>query len=325
MTRPAVLRALKRTVSLALLVGIAWLIATREGLGDLGARLRTLDAGPMGVAFLLPMVAVSASVTRWGRLLRAEGIALPADWLMRSFLRGRFVGAFTPSTTGLDVYRAVDVGRETGDRAAGGRVVVIEKLYGLISLALLTFALLPLGLHRFFGAAGLSAAAALGVASITLLAWMERRAGRPASGSWLSRKLAGLTTARRLGAMERARLVALGVLGHAATALVFAATGAALGVDASFTELAIVGNAIVLATLLPISVGGFGVREGTAVALLAVVGVPAAEAVLVALLGYLAAQPPALLGGVLQLVGPRGSSGGETIRMGGEEARHSAA
>ncbi len=83
--------------------------------------------------------------------------------------------------------------------------------------------------------------------------------------------------------------------------MVFAATGTALGVDASLAELAIVGNAIVLATLLPISVGGFGVREGTAVALLAVVGVPAGEAVFVALLGYLAAQPPALVGGVLQL------------------------
>lgn len=307
MTRPAVLRALKRTVSLALLAGIAWLIATREGVGELGARLRTLDAGPMWIALLLPLVAVSASVARWGRLLRAEGITLPASWLMGSFLRGRFVGAFTPSTTGLDMFRALDVGRETGDRAAGGRVVVIEKLYGLISLALLTFALLPLGLHRFFGAAGLWTAAALGAVSIGVLAWMERRVGRAPSqefsGLWgqVLRKLSGLTTARRLGAAERARLVALGVLGHGATALVFAATGTALGVDASLAELAIVGNAIVLATLLPISVGGFGVREGTAVALLAVVGVPAGEAVFVALLGYLAAQPPALVGGVLQL------------------------
>jgi hypothetical protein len=49
-------------------------------------------------------------------------------------------------------------------------------------------------------------------------------------------------------------------------------------------------------------VGGIGVREGTAVALLALVGVEAADAALLAFGGYLCAQPPALVGGLLGLV-----------------------
>ncbi len=93
--------------------------------------------------------------------------------------------------------------------------------------------------------------------------------------------------------------MSLGVVSHLATALVFVGTGLALGVEATPLELAIVGNAIVLATLLPVSVGGFGVREATAVALLATVGVSTSDALLVGLLGYLVAQPPALQGGAL--------------------------
>jgi hypothetical protein len=81
------------------------------------------------------------------------------------------------------------------------------------------------------------------------------------------------------------------------------ATAMALGVDVSAATLLVVGNAIVLAVLLPVSVGGVGVREGVAVMLLATAGVTSTEAVLVALLGYLTGQVPALFGGVLMAVG----------------------
>ena len=133
-------------------------------------------------------------------------------------------------------------------------------------------------------------------------------------GRRVSGRLAGLVRrgAEALGASrpdgpDRARLLGLGLVTHVATTLVFAATGAALGVGVGTVDLMIVGNAIVLATLLPISVGGVGVREGTAVALLAAQGVSTADAALLAFLGYLCAQPPALVGGLWQAL--RGRSG----------------
>ena len=64
----------------------------------------------------------------------------------------------------------------------------------------------------------------------------------------------------------------------------------------------VVGNAIVIAVLLPLSIGGVGVREGVAVVLLATAGVSSTDAVLVALLGYLTGQVPALLGGGLMAI-----------------------
>jgi hypothetical protein len=86
---------------------------------------------------------------------------------------------------------------------------------------------------------------------------------------------------------------------------VFFATARAIGLDASPVTLLIVGNAITLAVLLPVSVGGVGVREGVAVVLLSGVGVTSTDALLVALLGYLTGQVPALLGGGLSLAAPR--------------------
>src|SRR5690606_16523190 len=80
---------------------------------------------------------------------------------------------------------------------------------------------------------------------------------------------------------------------------VFWATAGALAIDVDAATLLAVGNAIVLAVLLPVSVGGVGVREGVAVVLLATAGVASSDAMLVALLGYLTGQVPALAGGVL--------------------------
>lgn len=305
-------RIVRRVVSAALLVAVVVLIVRTDGIAELPSRIARLDPRFVPLALLLPFVAVFSGVRRWQLLLAHEGVSLSFPTLLGSFLRGRFVGAFTPSTTGLDLYRLVDVAKLTGSKAASGRAILVEKLHGLVALSLVTFALLPLGLARFFGAAGIALAAVLGVGSVLGLVLVSRPRILRRVAERMPKKVRprALELADALASAPAtpsflARVTSLGVLSHLTTAAVFVATGYALGVDASVFTLLVVGNAIVLATLLPISVGGVGVREGTAVALLSLVGVDAADATLVALLGYCVAQPPALIGGALGLIGRR--------------------
>ena len=300
------LRWVKRVVSVGLLAAIVVLVARREGMGGFTERLASLELSWLLVAVAFAWIAVLASARRWQRLLALEGVERSTSWSLGSFLRGRFVGAFTPSTVGLDLYRLVDVG--TGCRAAAGRALLVEKLYGLVALARVSAALLPFGLREHFGAAGSLLVLGLGLGSVAGVVALERPALLLAVGERLPTRVGGwvLRAAEALRAGrpalgERLRLLGLGLATHSATAAIFLATGAALGVGAEPLALVIVGNAIILATLLPISVGGVGVREGTAVALLAAQGVPAADAALLAFLGYLCAQPPALVGGLWQL------------------------
>ncbi|RME73558.1 MAG: UPF0104 family protein [Planctomycetota bacterium] len=241
-------------------------------------------------------------------MLAHEGVRLPFGLLLGSFLRGRFVGAFTPSTAGLDLYRLVDVGDVSGQRAASGRAILVEKLLGLVALGLVTLALVPAGLAQFFGAGGLLVAVGLGAGSLAALGMLSRGALLRSLAGRLPRRmrrrahaLLDVLCTRPLPPAHLARTLGLGVVSHAAASGVFLATGLALQLPVAPLSLLVVGNAIVLATLLPISVGGVGVREGTAVALLATVGVSPTAATLMAVLGYLAMQPPALLGGLLML------------------------
>lgn len=312
LSRASTLRVVKIAVSIALLVAIVAGIARTEGIEQLPARLGDVDPLAWILAAVLQSAAVFVGVARWRKLLRWQGLSIRYRELLRIFLVGRFVGAFTPGTTGLDVVRAVEVGRITGEMAKSTVVIAIEKVFGLLGLALCAVATLPFGAHRFFGeSAHLIAASSALVA--TAMAWLVMHPKRLAA---LGKPLpAGIRTkldsvAERLDATpptpaDLAILAVYAMLSHASTAACYAASGLALHVDATLGELVVVGFAIVVAMLVPISAGGAGVREGTAVLLFRAIGVPASDAVLIAVLGYLATQPPALVGGLVQMIARR--------------------
>lgn len=304
--RARLLFGVKLLVTAAL---VGWLVRSmvlRDGTDALGTRLGTLSWPWLVGAIALHFAAVTAGTVRWSVLLSARGLSRPLGELFRAFLVGRFIGAFTPSTTGLDGYRALEVGRTTGKMAESAAVIAIEKLFGLVGMAVVCAALLPFGLLERLGASallvalGMAAAAAVGlviVASPARAHWLAARAPGPTRG--IAKRIADALAGADLRASVTGQALLLGVVTHLCLSATFAAAGLSLGVGVGALELLAVGNAITLAVLLPVSIGGVGVREGTAVLLLAAAGVTTTDAVLLALLGYLTGQAPALVGGVL--------------------------
>lgn len=306
--RAYVLLAVKLAVTIGLLGYLARSIATREGMDELGARAADVALVPMLAAVALHFVAVLAGVLRWRVLLAGRGIHLPMSVLLRSFLVGRFLGAFTPSTTGLDGYRLFDVARRTGDTAGSAATIAVEKLVGLVGMASVCLMLLPFGLAERLGASAVLLA--LGMASVAgiglfVMASPERaRVFVRLTPGPIRPRVDKIVTAILGGGLRASTLVpalALGIVSHLALSATFAASGLAFHVAAPVTTLLSVGNAIVIAVLLPISIGGVGVREGVAVALLAGAGIETSQAVLLALGSWLAGQVPALLGGLAML------------------------
>lgn len=302
------LLGLKAAVTFGLLGWLVRQMLVRDGVDVLVARAREIDTGWTLLAVLLHFGAVTAGVLRWRVLLDARALGQPLPTLYRSFLIGRFIGAFTPSTTGLDGYRLWDVGRRTGDYAGSGAVILVEKLVGLVGMAAVCLALLPFGLLERLGVLGVLVA--LGMAGVALVGLFVLAS--PARAGSLAR-LAPTPIRRRAqkiaealsGGLAPGRMVvalALGIGSHAFLSSTFAASGLAIGIGIDPLTLLAVGNAIVISVLLPVSIGGVGVREGVAVALLVSAGsgaVSTTDAMLLALVGYSTGQAPALLGGLL--------------------------
>ena len=157
--------------------------------------------------------------------------------------------------------------------------------------------------------AGTSAIAVLAAPRTVPAAWRafmrELQAG--GSGTWWSAALGrlrlSLGSVARLSPATLARIVVLSMAAQIPGALVFVVLGRGLGLDVSLPAMAWVRSVVVLFTVLPISIGGLGVREGVLVLVLGSYGVASSDALALSILVFAATiLAPGLVGGALEAV-----------------------
>jgi uncharacterized membrane protein YbhN (UPF0104 family) len=196
-----------------------------------------------------------------------------------------------PTSVGGDVGR-VWQGRRHGLDLGGGAIAgFADRLVGLGALLLLVAVCLPFGFGSWLS--GLAALLAIAIsAGFGLLLIRLPVSGR--LGALLARPG---TMAAVLGGSLAAHVVAAAIAGLLARGM---------GVELSFGAALVAFPAVMLAALLPVSVGGWGVRELAAVPLLGAVGLAPDAAAAVALAFGLTQIVAALFGtAALTLPGPR--------------------
>lgn len=233
----------------------------------------------------------------------------PGVWAtLRAYAIGAFTNNLLPTSFGGDAVRAWIVARKGAPLARALTSVVTDRATAfvcLIPLAWIGVAVAGDVPGELVGAlaAGTGATALGGASGVVLL----RRRGL---GRLLPERLrpwAG-QVARTLRAYGRdggllVRIFVLGVVFQMIMVTAFWALNEALGLSLDPALLAVVLALVLLASLMPISIAGFGVREGAFVALLAEVGTPASDAVLLSLLSVAAIAIASLPGGVALALG----------------------
>jgi hypothetical protein len=119
----------------------------------------------------------------------------------------------------------------------------------------------------------------------------------------MARPLAGLGSDRPL----IVSVVALGLLYQALTVLSVWCAARTIGLDVAYALVAVSVPVVLVLTLLPVSLAGFGVREGGYAVLLGTAGVSVTDATLLSLLTVLTMALASLPGAVAILTGSRGS------------------
>ncbi len=99
--------------------------------------MRTASLAWLGLALGLYLLMVLASAWRWGLLLGAQGVEVPARTLTGSFLVATFFNNFLPSNIGGDVIRIADTARPAGSKTLATSVVLVDRGIGLLGLVLL--------------------------------------------------------------------------------------------------------------------------------------------------------------------------------------------
>src|SRR5580692_1185544 len=273
-------------------------------------------ADPLWIAAALglTMLAVAASVVEWGVLLRTAGAQSGGgthsllSWrrLSSSYLQSLFFTQMLPAGVGGDAMRTVEMGRQVGH----GRVLASlagSRLAGMLGMtcwgiaaAILLRALLGTGVVIVI--AGL----AMAVVIIWLLALSadrlvpHRLLARVSEA--MSRGVRSFSDAfagyrRHPHAVAQSLLV--GAAGWGFNLLALSLAARAIGVDLSWTVLAVCIPITLLVALAPFSINGLGLREGVLVALLSRTGVSVAHAGAISVLIDLQMIPFAVLGAVL--------------------------
>lgn len=253
-------------------------------------------------AFLLLLAGLAAtavgivlSAFRWQAVLAALGLHARVRTLLNHYLAGLFVGNFLPSTIGGDVLRVARQSADNGDRPSTFASVVLERLTGWLVLPVITltaFVINP-GLRELGNATLL--AFALSVTTLVLLCALLLAAAHPRVGGRLAESEGwqrflgavhlGLDRFRR-HPLSVVNVLLVGFAYQLAVVLSAFLAARALGLDLGPTAILAFMPAVAIAQVLPISLGGLGVREGAFVLFLHPLGVERGEAIALGLLFY---------------------------------------
>jgi uncharacterized membrane protein YbhN (UPF0104 family) len=233
-------------------------------------------------AIAVMVVAIALSAVRWQRVLVALEAAARLRTLLSHTFAGMFVSNFLPSTIGGDVLRVSRLSAANGQAPTSFASVVLERMTGWIVLPVITLTGLALNPHlRHLGTASKVAIALSGVTLLllgaVLAAASSRRIGGRLAGheNWLRFVGAIHLGTRRFREHPFAALEVLGAAFVYQLAIVFVAflAGTALELHVGWTAMMAFVPMVAVVQVLPVTIGGLGVREGAFVLFLHPLGV----------------------------------------------------
>ncbi len=274
------------------------------------------------LAMAIKFVGVLSSAFAWHLLLVGQGIRFPY-WqkIVTSFLIGRFIGTFLPSTIGLDGYTLYEAGKYSNQWPRAITAKGLEKFIGVTGLFLGMVVTLPFGYSVIENvmsdlgkpeaagamagailatAGGVSAVVVVGLVKPGLITWSLGIFGKLMPGA-VRGKVEQFTDA--VGAYKgKVGLLMLALANkfvtHFTTAMVYFFTALAIGVVGAEFWPVVFGSTIqILATLLSPTIAGEGAREAFQALLLKDELGGVAPAVLSGALGFIAAEAATLWGG----------------------------
>lgn len=273
----------------------------------------------VALAIAIKGFGIVSSMFRWHLLLMGQGIRFNFGHIVGSFLIGRFLGTFLPSTLGLDGYKLYDAARFSGRVVEPAAATAVEKAFGFSGVFLTFLVALPFGIAVLGEAASVVATVTVPIALGVILALflVLFRPGIiqaciqivPSFGKQKLERFVDKTSHAAAAYRGKAKLLGiafgLSFLVHFCTAAMYFFTALAIGVaGADFWYVTFASSIQIFATVIsPFTVGGEGVREMVQ-AILLTKHMGAGESVLSAALGFWAAEALTLFGAVFLWIRP---------------------
>ena len=263
--RRILLSAIKILVSGALL----YLALRKANFADLASRLDLTSAVWLFLAVAVVFLQIFVGVLRW-RIVSAEsGAPLPLRQAMRYNVIGTFFNQTLPSSIGGDAVRLWLVARSGAGWRAATYSIFVDRAVGLVALAIMIVVSLPWSSRLIADAYGRSALTLLDFAALAggtgflvigILPWPWLKKW------WATHHIhACAVIANRVifSARNEPAIVILSFVVHLLAVVIAWCVVQSIAAPVGFEETFLLIPPVMLITMLPISIAGWGVREAT--------------------------------------------------------------
>ncbi len=283
-------RILLSTAKIVVSAALLYLALRKVNLTDLVSRFTVTSLFWIGLAIAVTFLQIFVGVVRWREISAECGAPIELGRAMRYNVIGTFFNQTLPSAIGGDAVRLWLVARAGAGWRAATYSIFVDRAIGLIALAVIIVASLPWSYNLITDPQGRWAlllvdfaalAGGLGFLLFGALKW-----------SWLKRWWAthhihacAVIANRVLFNARRGPMVAtLSLLVHVLTVVIAWCTVQSIAAPVGFGTTFLLIPPVMLITMMPISIAGWGVREATMGLAFGFAGLAANEGVNVSLL-----------------------------------------
>ncbi len=276
------MHSLKKFFSILLRVGISLILLVllfkfnKIDLAGIWEIIRGANKVFLAFAFLVFFLNYFLCLLRWSMLLRAADIHLPLKRVIISFSGGIFFNLFLPSTIGGDVMRSADLAAHTRKTSEVIASVFVDRLSGYTGLVILTLLAVVFGWQYVQNASVLLSVIIITAILVGVLLVVFNKAAYSMISKFLSTPGAGKIKASLKNLHHEIHIfrrqkkmllnsVLLSLLVQVTGPLSFYLIATSIGINIKaiyfFVFLPIIGAI----TLLPISIGGLGLRDASTI------------------------------------------------------------
>jgi uncharacterized membrane protein YbhN (UPF0104 family) len=301
---------LSSIVKILISVALLYLALRKVNLADLASRIDVASLGWIALAIAVTLLQIFLGVLRWREVSAACGAPLTTTTALRFNLIGTFFNQTLPSSIGGDAVRLWLVARGGAGWRAATYSIFVDRAIGLIALAVIVVASLPWS-YQLIGdpqgrvalllvdLAALAAGAGFLVLGVLPWPWLKRW--------WGTHHLHACSLiADRLLFNGRSgpKITVLSLAVHVLTATIGWCVVKSIAAPIGFGEVFQLMPPVVLITMLPISIAGWGVREATMGLAFGYAGLATTEGVNVSLLFGAVSFIVGALGGLVWILSP---------------------
>lgn len=265
--------AIRIIVSVGLFVLIFRAVDFREVLGVVKAINPWLLFPALGLQILSALIAA----IRWHMIMRELSFGKDLPFYIRSYFKGTFFNQALPTSIGGDALRVLETAKVGGGKREAFYGVFIDRIVGLLGLLLLNLVAIfanPIFLEKnaavHYAIIGM---AAFGFTGVLILTWIGNL-------NWLARnkitKLIHDLSHRIRRVYRSGRTIAtqlvLSIVIHLLSMMAVYFIGLSVGLDYGLLVYMVVVPPVILLTIIPISLAGWGVRETGMIGLFLLIG-----------------------------------------------------